>query len=324
MPWVEQPSVEQPVAEQRVEVLRRMWLIRHFEEAAIRLYGEGRYRGSTHPYIAQEATALAVCAALRPTDTVLATYRGHGAAIAAGCDVNAMMAELLGKESGLCKGKGGSMHFSHVGDRLFGCNAIVSGQIPMAGGIALATRIDGGDAVTVAFFGDGASCEGVFYETLNMAALWKLPLVLVCENNEYAISTHYTQAVSVARISDRAKGFGLPGVHVDGCDYDAVHQAAAEAVERARAGDGPTLIEAKTVRWTRHSAVAAGGEGAEKWRETDPIPRFTELAIAEGALDAAAAERIRDEARVEVERAAEAAIAAPYPPPSALTTDVFA
>lgn len=326
MPSSDRPPPARPPAGQRVEVLRRMWLIRHFEEAAIRLYGEGRYRGSTHPYIAQEATALAVCAALRPTDTVLATYRGHGAAIAAGCDVTAMMAELLGKESGLCKGKGGSMHFSHAGDRLFGCNAIVSGQIPMAGGMALATRIDGGDAVTVVFFGDGASCEGVFYETLNMAALWKLPLVLVCENNEYAISTHYTQAVSVPRISDRAQGFGLPGVHVDGCDYDAVHDAAAAAVERARAGGGPTLIEAKTVRWTRHSAVAAGGssEGAEQWRETDPIPRFTDLAIAEGALDAAAADRIRGQAQAEVERAVEAALAAPYPPLAALTADVFA
>lgn len=315
-----------PSAEQRAEVLRRMWLIRHFEEAAVRLYGESRYRGSTHPYIAQEATALAVCAALRSTDTVLATYRGHGAAIAAGCDVTAMMGELLGKENGLCKGKGGSMHFSHVGDRLFGCNAIVSGQIPMAGGIALATRIDNHDAVTVAFFGDGASCEGVFYETLNMATLWKLPLVLVCENNEFAISTHYTQSVSVPRISDRAKGFGLPGVHVDGCDYDAVHKATAEAVSRARSGEGPTLIEAKTVRWTRHSAVAAGGssEGGEKWKETDPIPRFTQQAIAEGFLDAAAAERICEEARAEVERAAEAAIAAAYPSPEALTADVFA
>ena len=209
-------------SEQRIEAFRKMWLIRHFEEAAIRLYGEGRYRGSTHPYIAQEATAVAACAALSGEDQVLATYRGHGAAIARGCDPHGLMAELLGKATGVCKGKGGSMHMSQRSAGFLGCNAIVSGHIPIAGGIALAAQLDATSAVTAVFFGDGASCEGPFYETLNMATLWKLPLVLICENNEFAISTHISDSISVPRISDRAAGFGLPGVTVDGCDLDGV------------------------------------------------------------------------------------------------------
>src|SRR6266542_1301399 len=222
--------------EQQIEAMRRMWLIRYFEEAAIRLYGEGRYRGSTHPYIAQEATALGACAALQPADQVLATYRGHGAAIAKGADLQAMMAELLGKSSGVCKGKGGSMHMSQTDVGFLGCNAIVAGHIAIAGGLALAQQLDGSKAVTVCFFGDGASCEGVFYETLNMATLWKLPLVFVVENNEYAISTHVSESISVPDISMRAQGFGLPGVTIDGRDFYAVYEAACEAVARARRG----------------------------------------------------------------------------------------
>ena len=314
-------------ADKQIEALRRMWLIRFFEEAAIRLYGEGQYRGSTHPYIAQEATALGVCAALEPKDLVLATYRGHGAAIAKGADPRRMMAELLGKDTGMCHGRGGSMHMSQVDLGFIGSNAIVSGHIGIAGGIALAHQMNGDGVVTVCFFGDGASCEGVFYETLNMAALWKLPLVFVVENNEFAISTHYTQSISVPFISQRAQGFGLPGVTIDGRDFGAVVATAAEAVERARSGGGPTLIEAKTVRWSRHSAVAAGGAGAgaaDRWKETDPIPRFRGELIAAGLIDEAGAVELEQAARVEIEGAVEFALASPYPELSALAQDVYA
>ncbi|MCC7361672.1 MAG: thiamine pyrophosphate-dependent dehydrogenase E1 component subunit alpha [Anaerolineales bacterium] len=314
-------------ADKKIDALRRMWLIRFFEEAAIRLYGERHYRGSTHPYIAQEATALGVCAVLQPKDLVLATYRGHGAAIAKGVDPRRMMAELLGKATGLCGGKGGSMHMSQVDLGFVGSNAIVSGHIGIAGGMALAHQLDNDGVVTVCFFGDGASCEGVFYETLNMAQLWKLPLVLVVENNEYAISTHYTQSISVPFISQRAQGFGLPGVTIDGRNFDAVAQTASEAVERARRGDGPTLIEAKTVRWSRHSAVAAGGAGsaaADRWKETDPIPRFRAELISAGVLDEAEAVELEQAARVEIEGAVEFALASPYPELSALTEDIYA
>jgi len=313
--------------EQQIEAYRRMWLIRLYEEAAIRLYGEGRYRGSTHPYIAQEATALGVCAALNVTDQVLATYRGHGAAIAKGANVNAMMAEQLGKATGLCKGKGGSMHMSQHDVGFMGSNAIVSGHIPIAGGIALAQQLDGSDAVTVAFFGDGASCEGVFYETMNMATLWKLPLILVVENNEYAISTHVSESISVPDIATRALGFGLPGVIVDGRDFYAVYDTASEAVARARRGDGPTLIEAKTVRWSRHSAVAAGGAGGEKadrWKLTDPLPRLKQELIQRGILTEAQAVEIQAAAQQEIDDAATFAIDSPYPELKELHTDIFA
>ncbi len=313
-------------AEQQVEVLRRMWLIRYFEEAAIRLYGEGRYRGSTHPYIGQEATALGVCAALQPGDQVLATYRGHGAAIAKGADPKPMMAELLGKATGMCKGKGGSMHMSQVDLGFLGSNAIVSGHIAIAGGVALSQQMDNTGAVTVCFFGDGASCEGVFYETLNMAALWKLPLVFVVENNEWAISTHYTQSISVPFISQRAQGFGLPGITIDGRDFYAVVETAAEAADRARRGDGPTLIEAKTVRWSRHSAVAAGAPGAaaDKWKETDPIPRYTSELLTRGLLSETQAVELEEAARAEIEAAVQFAIDSPYPELEALHADVYA
>jgi TPP-dependent pyruvate/acetoin dehydrogenase alpha subunit len=312
--------------EHQIEALRRMWLIRYFEEAAIRLYGEGRYRGSTHPYIAQEATALGVCAVLRPTDLVLATYRGHGAAIAKGADPKRMMAELLGKATGMCKGKGGSMHMSQVDIGFLGCNAIVAGHLAIAGGVALAQQMDASSVVTVCFFGDGASCEGVFYETLNMAALWKLPLVFVVENNEFAISTHYTQSISVPDISLRAQGFGLPGVTIDGRDFYAVCATASEAVERARRGEGPTLIEAKTVRWSRHSAVAAGGAGAgaDRWKETDPIPRFRAELLQHGLLSDEQAIELERSARQEIDAAVAFALASPDPQPAELFTDIYA
>lgn len=313
-------------AEQHIEVLRRMWLIRFFEEKAIQLYGAGHYRGSTHPYIAQEATALGVASALETRDRVLATYRGHGAAIAKGADLKRMMAELLGKAAGLCKGKGGSMHMSDVEHGFLGSNAIVAGHIAIAGGVALAQQLDGSDAVTVCFFGDGASCEGVFYETCNMAVLWKLPLIFVCENNEFAISTYYGDSISVPDIAMRGLGFGLPSVTVDGRDFFAVREAALEAVARAHRGEGPTLIEAKTVRWSRHSAVAAGGSGtdADRWKKTDPIPRYTRELMERGLLTEEAAAQIELAANQDIEAAAQFALESPYPPAEALYEEIFA
>jgi pyruvate dehydrogenase E1 component alpha subunit len=313
-------------AEQHLDILRRMWLIRFFEEKAIQLYGAGHYRGSTHPYIGQEATALGVTAALEPSDLVLATYRGHGAAIAKGASPQPMMAELLGKATGLCKGKGGSMHMSAVELGFMGSNAIVAGHIAIAGGMALDQQLKQSKAVTVCFFGDGASCEGVFYETCNMAVLWKLPLILVCENNEFAISTHYHDSISVPDIALRGQGFGLPSVTLDGRDFFAVMTATLEATARARRGEGPTLIEAKTVRWSRHSAVAAGGSGtdADRWKKTDPIPRYTLELIQQGLLTEAQAAQIEQEAGQAIEAAAQFALESPYPAAEALYEDVFA
>lgn len=310
---------------QQINILRQMWLIRLFEEAAMELYRQGLYRGSTHPYIGQEATALAVAAALEPTDPVLATYRGHGACIAKGGDPKTMLAELLGKSTGLNKGKGGSMHFADQSIGFIGCNAIVSGHIAISGGIALANQLEGNTAVTVCFFGDGASCEGPFYETLNMSALWNLPLVLVVENNEYAISTHVSQSISVPDISIRAQGFGLPGVTVDGRDVYAVYEAAKDAVARARNGKGPTLIEAKTVRWSRHSAVAAGppGKDADRWKDTDPLPRYQEELEKGGIMTRQQMETVKDEARSTIDEAIEFAVNSPDPTLDELYTDIW-
>ncbi len=312
--------------DKQTDMYRQMWLIRNFEEQAMRLYREGYFRGSTHPYIAQEATALGVCAALEPQDLVLATYRGHGACLAKGSDPARMMAELLGKETGLCKGKGGSMHLADISRGFIGCNAIVAAHIPIAGGVALAQQLDETGAVTICFFGDGASCEGIFYETCNMAVLWNLPLVLVVENNGFAISTHVSESISVENISQRAQGFGMPGETVDGNDLYAVHEAAKTAVDRARRGEGPTLLEAKTVRWSRHSAVSAGGSGAEaeRWRTVDPLPRFRAALIERGILADADATRIEDEARGEIDAAVQFAIVSPVPTPESIYEDIFA
>ena len=310
--------------ERQIEILRQMWLIRYFDEAAISLYRKGLYRGSTHPYIAQEATAVGVTAVLSLDDVVLATYRGHGAAIAKGADPKAMMAEMLGKSTGLNKGKGGSMHLADRSLGFIGSNAIVSGHIPMAGGVALANQLDKNGVVTVCFFGDGASCEGPFYETLNMATLWNLPLVLVVENNGIAISTHVSESISVPDISMRAQGFGSPGMTVDGRDVYAVIDAAYEAVERARRGDGPTLLEAKTVRWSSHSAVAAGdSKDADRWMETDPIPRYQAEMEKRGILTAAEMAQIEADSQAAIDEATQFAIDSADPSIHEIYTDIW-
>jgi TPP-dependent pyruvate/acetoin dehydrogenase alpha subunit len=284
----------------------QMWTIRIFEDNAIASYRKGLFGGSTHPCICQEAICVGAAAALRPTDQVLGTYRGHGHAIAKGLDPAGLMAELLCKETGCCAGRGGSMHLCDVSKDFWGTNAVVAAHIPIAAGIALANQLDGNERVVVVFFGDGASCEGAFFETLNMAALWKLPLILVCENNGFAISVRTESAMAIENIAQRADGFGLPGVIVDGQDPLAVHGVIGEAAARARAGDGPTLVECKTVRWERHSAISAGKyeneEEAMKWKREDPIPAFANVLRSQGVTDAqldeirARAEKVNQEA----------------------------
>jgi len=256
----------------------QMWTIRYFEENAINSFRQGLFTGSTHPCIGQEAIAVGGAAALEPTDQVFATYRGHGHAIAKGLDPNSLMAELLCKETGCSGGRGGSMHLCDVEKDFWGTNAVVAAHIPIAGGMALSNKLRENNRVTVVYFGDGATCEGAFFETLNMAVLWKVPLVLVCENNGYAISVPTHMAIPIENIAQRADGFGLPGVTVDGNDPVQVFNAMSTAIARARNGEGPTLVECKTVRWERHSAISAGKyeneEEAMKWKKADPIPRF--------------------------------------------------
>jgi pyruvate dehydrogenase E1 component alpha subunit len=304
-----------------------MQLIRVFEESAIELFGKGLITGSTHPSISQEAIAVGACSALDANDFILATYRGHGQAIAKGSDPKYLMAELLTKSTGCCKGRGGSMHLCDKESGVLGTNAIVAAHIPIAGGVALANKLRNSERVTLCFFGDGAACEGEFFETLNMAALWKVPIVLICENNGYAMSVPVKLSQCTPDIADRARGFGIPAYVVDGNDVLAVQVSTGEAVARARQGDGPTLIECKTVRWERHSAFAAGKyenpEEAHRWKTVDPIPRFAEklaqLGVSEEELKAQ-----EMKARAVIEEAVRFAILSPQPGPRSIYESIFA
>jgi acetoin:2,6-dichlorophenolindophenol oxidoreductase subunit alpha len=305
----------------------QMVTIRLFDESAIALFGKGLITGSTHLSIGQEAISVGACAALEPGDIVLATYRGHGAAIAKGSDPKRLMAELLTRVTGCCKGRGGSMHLCDKEKGFIGTNAIVAAHIPLAGGAALAAKLRGTKQVVLCFFGDGATCEGEFFETLNMASLWQIPLIMVCENNGYAISVPIKHSQCTPDIADRAQGFGMPGVIVDGNDVLAVRQATAEAIVRARHGHGPTLIECKTVRWERHSAFSSGKydnpEEAQKWKTVDPIPRLRERLLAEGASP----EQINDQetaARDIVQEAIQFATESPAPGPESVYEGIFA
>src|SRR5688572_4895231 len=223
--------------------LTTMWQIRRFEEAVDDLFARGLMHGTMHLSIGQEASATGTCFALRDDDAITSTHRGHGHCIAKGADLERMMAELLAKETGYCRGRGGSMHIADVATGNLGANGIVAGGIPIAAGAGLAYRLQGLDRVVVSFFGDGAANEGAFHEAVNLAAIWKLPVVFLCENNKYGMSFSTEKSFAIENISDRAVGYGIPGVTVDGNDVEAVHAAVTEAVDRARRGEGPTLVE---------------------------------------------------------------------------------
>jgi len=310
-----------------VDLYRRMLLIRVFEEQAIELFAKGLITGTTHPYIGQEAIAVGVCAALSQEDQVLATYRGHGAALAKGCSPSSMMAELLTRTTGCCKGRGGSMHLCDVERGFWGTNAIVAAHIPIAGGVALSNKLRKKPLVTACFFGDGASCEGEFFETLNMAALWKIPLVFVCENNGYAISVPTSMSQATPDIADRARGFGIFSTVVDGNDILAVHRAAIDAVQYARNGRGPAFIEYKTVRWERHSAFSAGryenSEEAQKWKRVDPIPRFERELMVAGVSESRLAEEAKH-CQAEIASAVSFALQSPSPDAESIHEGIFA
>lgn len=317
----------QPDLKQLLHWYEQMWTIRYFEENAINSFRKGLFTGSTHPCICQEAIAVGGASALEATDQVFATYRGHGHAIAKGLELKLLMAELLCKDTGCSGGRGGSMHLCDVNRDFWGTNAVVAAHIPIAAGMALSNKLRQNGRVTVVYFGDGASCEGAFFETLNMATLWKVPLILVCENNGYAISVQTRQAIPLENIADRAAGFGLPGVTVDGNDPLKVFGAMKDAVARARRGDGPTLVECKTVRWERHSAISAGKyeneEEATKWKRADPIPRFEKALREMGAADADFEER-RQRAKQVNDEALAFAISSEPPKPETVGDFVFA
>jgi TPP-dependent pyruvate/acetoin dehydrogenase alpha subunit len=300
------------------EALRKMHLIRRFEESAEDAYVRGLSYGTMHLSIGQEATAVGICASLTDADYITSTHRGHGHCIAKGAEVKRMFAEFLGKETGYCRGRGGSMHIADPTKGNLGANGIVGGGIPIAVGAALSAKKRKSGAVAVSFFGDGANNEGAFHESLNIASVWKLPVVFVCENNQYGMSTSTERSTAIRNVADRAAAYAMPGVIVDGNCFAEVAEASFQAVERARRGDGPTLIESKTYRTRGHSRSDRNRyrtkEEIESWKQRDPIALFESEVEALGLLGPADIDAIR--AQVEAEIAAGLAFAAQSPLPS--------
>ncbi len=315
--------------ETRLEMLRAMQTIRRFEERASADYLAGAIYGVVHCYIGEEAVAVGVCAALNADDQIISTHRGHGHCVAKGADLKRMMAELYGRATGYCKGKGGSMHIADFGVGMLGANGIVAGGISIATGAALAAQLGGEGRVAVSFFGDGASNAGPFHESINMAATWKLPIVYVCENNLWSANTALGVTLNVDDVAARASGYDIPGVVVDGNDVLAVQEVAEAAVSRARAGGGPTLIECKTYRWRAHTErpgvedLRPPGE-VEEWRAHDPIARLANDLIAQGVLSDASWHELDAAVLAEIEGAVRFAEASPFPEAEAALEDVFA
>ncbi|MBE3580512.1 MAG: thiamine pyrophosphate-dependent dehydrogenase E1 component subunit alpha [Thermoanaerobacteraceae bacterium] len=304
--------------------------IRAFEEKVAEVYAKGIMPGLAHLYTGEEAVAVGVCYALEPTDYITSTHRGHGHCIAKGADLGRMMAELFGKETGYCQGKGGSMHIADFEKGILGANGVVGGGIPIATGAGLAIKLRKGKEVVACFFGDGASNQGAFHESLNMAGLWKLPVIYVCENNGYGISVAKKRHQAIEDISVRAAGYGMPGVTVDGNDVLEVRKAAEEAVERARKGEGPTLLVCNTYRWRGHhegdpnrGARYRTREEIEEWMAKCPIKRCEDYLRSKGVSDDKF-EAIKAAVNAELEKALKFAESSPYPDVSMVLKDVYA
>ncbi len=310
-----------------LEKYRRMQRIRQFEDLAESIHAQGEIPGSLHTYAGQEASGVGACMALRVDDYMVGTHRSHGHPIAKGAKLRPLMAELLGKVTGICKGKGGSMHLSDFSVGSLGETSIVGSGVPVATGAALGSKLQGNDRVALCFFGDGATNEGAFHEGVNLAAVWKLPAIFVCENNCYAVSTPAHAAVPVKDIAERAKAYGMPAIIVDGQDVDAVEAAVAEAVERARTGGGPTLVETKTYRYADH-AVNMGrilldrGAEVDEWRKRDPLTLYRAKLLAAGVA-ADVLDTIEKEVADEVADSLQFARDSAYPEQAEAFDDVF-
>ena len=311
-------------------MLRTMILIREFDERAITLRVAGKIYGAVHPYVGQEAIAVGVCASLTVRDRVTSTHRGHGHCIAKGADIRRMMAELFGRVDGYCKGKGGSMHIADFAVGMLGANGIVGGGLPIACGAALAAQLEGHGNVTVCFFGDGAAAEGEFHEALNIASVWKLPIIFVCENNQYAANNAVSVQHPRVDIAAHAAAYVMPGVIVDGNDVLEVEAATREAVARARRGEGPSLLECKTYRWHFHAMRATPPpetrpvEEIATWKARDPIARLEQHVLGLGVLSADAIATIREGVRTDLDAAVAFAERSPFPDPKDLLVDMFA
>lgn len=313
--------------EQLTEALRKMFLIRKFEEGAEESYTRGLIHGTMHLSIGQEASAVGSCMSLDDKDKITSTHRGHGHCVAKDADLGKMFAEFFGKETGYCKGRGGSMHIADPAKGNLGANGIVGGGLPIAVGAALSAKRLGTGAVTVCFFGDGANNEGAFHESLNMAAIWKLPVVFICENNRYGMSTSTERSTAVKNIAQRAAAYSIPGHTVDGNDFSAVAEAVDEAVARARRGEGPSLIENLTYRWRGHSKSDRNRyrtkEEISDWMSRDPIVAMSRLLVEHGVLSEDGVAGLEAEAERVIAEAIEFAAASPDPKVEEVTRDVY-
>lgn len=300
-----------------MELMTQMWLVRKFEQSASDSFLKGQISGNLHVCIGEEAAIVGANAALEKRDYISASHRGHGHCLMKSKDVNGAMAELFGKESGLCKGRGGSMHVTKVESGLLGANGIVGGGIPIATGSALASKVNGDDAVTIAFMGDGATNQGCFHECINMAAVWKLPIVYFIENNGYAVSVEISSVTNTESLAERAKAYQIPGEVIDGTDVLAVYEATKQAVEHARSGNGPTLIDCKMYKFTGHfvgdPAAYLPQEYKDKGRALDPIERFRQYILKNKAADEQALAAAEKRMEAQIAAAKEFAMNSPLP-----------
>jgi len=310
------------------EALLKMHLIRKFEETAEQSYMRGLVHGTMHLSIGQEASAVGAILPLRRDDYILSTHRGHGHCIAKGADPARMLAEFFGKETGYCRGRGGSMHIADVEGGNLGANGIVAGGLPIAVGVGMSIKAQKQDRVCMVFFGDGAANEGAFHESLNMASIWRLPVVFVCENNQYGMSMDIAHAMAVKNVADRAVAYAMPGVTLDGNDLPGVATASRSAIERARQGDGPTLVECRTYRIRGHSKsdrnLYRTKDEIERWRAADPIARLEREVAEAGLLSTDALAAIAEAAAAQIQAALAFAQSSPDPDPAQLTRDVYA
>ncbi len=321
---------EQITNETLIDLHRRMVRIRLFEETAGKMMENGKIPGALHLYVGQEAVASGVMVHLSDQDWITSTHRGHGHLIAKGGEFDKMFAEIFGRSTGYCKGKGGSMHISNMEIGMLGANGIVGGGTTIAVGAGFSNKFRKTNNVAITFFGDGASNEGAFHEAANMAALFKLPVIFVCENNGYGEYTAQANHQAIVDVADRAAGYGMPGVVVDGMDAVAVYEAAGVAIQRARDGDGPSMLECKTYRFYDHVGVRGMGlkyrtdEELEKWQARDPIKLLEATLAEQGILSVEDAKAVHDEVSQQVEAGVAFAEASPMPEPTALLEDVYA
>jgi pyruvate dehydrogenase E1 component alpha subunit len=306
----------------------KMVEIRNFEEKVFELYGRNLVPGTIHLYAGEEAVAVGVCSNLRKDDYITSTHRGHGHCIAKGAQLKKIMAEILGKKTGYCKGKGGSMHIADFSIGMLGATAVVGAGIPIAVGAGLSVKLRGTDQAVACFFGDGASNQGTFHEGINMTSIWKLPVIFVCENNLYAMGTRQSRVMAIESIADRAVAYGIPGVAIDGNDVIAVYRTAREAVERARKGEGATLIECRTYRHKGHSRIDPAryrpNEEVEEWLRRDPIKGFKEKLLQTHILTEAEMALAEKQALARVEEAVKFAMESSHPAPGEALEDVYA